>query len=60
MKTKLKTVREASGKTQAQLAKEVGITERGYQKFESRATHKAVQTAIRVARALNSTVEELF
>lgn len=57
---KLKAARETSGKTQAQVAKEVGITERGYRKLEAKEEYKAVDTAIRIARVLNSTVEELF
>lgn len=57
---KLKAARETSGKTQAQVAKEVGITERGYRKLEAKEEYKAVDTAIRIARALNGTVEELF
>ena len=57
---KLKAARETSGKTQAQVAKVVGITERGYRKLEAKEEYKAVDTAIRIARVLNSTVEELF
>lgn len=60
MGVKLKAARETSGKTQAQVAKEVGITERGYQKIEAKDEYKAAQTAIRIARAVNSTVEDLF
>lgn len=60
MSMKLKAARETSGKTQAQVAKEVGITERGYRKLEAKEEYKAVDTAIRIARVLNSTVEELF
>lgn len=60
MSKKIKAARVASGKTQAQVAKEAGISERGYQKIEAKGTYKAVQTAIRIARALNITVEDLF
>lgn len=56
----LKAARMASGKTQAEVAKEVGITERGYQALEAKETYQAVQRAIRIAKALNSTVEKLF
>lgn len=56
----LKAARVASGKTQAQVAKEAGITERGYQKIEAKNEYKTIQTAIRIARALGSTVEKLF
>ena len=57
---KLRAAREASGKTQARVAREAGITERGYQKVEANTVYKAIRTATRIARALNSTVEELF
>lgn len=56
----LKAAREKSGKTQAQVAKEAGITERGYQKIEAKNEYKTIQTAIRIAKALGSTVEKLF
>ena len=56
----LKAARVASGKTQAQVAKEAGITERGYQKIEAKNEYKTIQTAIRIAKALGSTVEKLF
>lgn len=52
--------REASGKTQAQVAKEANIAERAYQNYEYDKREPSARTAIRIARALNSTVEELF
>lgn len=55
----LKAAREASGKTQVQVATEVGITERGYQKFEAKKDYKAVRTAIRIAKALNKDTGEM-
>ena len=60
MNTKLKATRKASGKTQAQVAKEAGITERGYRNLEANSDYKTIRTAIRIARALNTTVEELW
>lgn len=57
---KLRAAREASGKTQAQVAKEVGISELSYQRYEYELREPGVQTAIRIARALKSTVEKLF
>ena len=57
---KLKAAREASGKTQAQVAKEIGITENAYQKYEYGKREPRARMAVRVARAVNSTVEELF
>lgn len=57
---KLRAAREASGKTQAQVAREVQISERVYQSYEYGTYEPGVQTAIRIARALKSTVEKLF
>ena len=56
----LQAAREASGKTQAQVAKEIGITENAYQKYEYGKREPRARMAVRVARAVNSTVEELF
>lgn len=57
---KLRATREASGKTQAQAAKEARVAERLYQDYEYDKCEPGVRTAIRIARALNSTVEALF
>jgi len=57
---KLKAAREMSGKTQAQVAKEAGITEVAYQRYEYDTRQPSARTAIRIARALNTTVEKLF
>ena len=56
----LRAARDRSGKTQAQVAKEAGIRERTYQYYEANKKEPGVRTAIRIARALDSTVEELF
>ncbi len=56
----LKAARKQSGKTQAQVAKEAKIAERTYQDYEYNKSEPSVQTAIRIARVLDSTVEELF
>lgn len=56
----LRAAREKSGKTQAQVAKEVGIAERLYQAYEYDRNEPGVRTAIRIARAVDSSVEELF
>lgn len=60
MDTKLRAARKAAGKTQAQVAREAGISEPYYQKYEYEKHEPGVRTAIRIARSLNSTVEELF
>lgn len=56
----LRAAREQSGKTQAQVAKEIGVSELAYQRYEYDKREPGVRTAIRIARALNSTVEDLF
>ena len=56
----LRATREKSGKTQAQVAKEARIGERLYQDYEYNKREPGVRTAIRIARALDSTVEDLF
>ena len=56
----LRAAREQSGKTQVQVAQEVGISEQVYQRSEYDIHEPGVRTAIRIARALDSTVEDLF
>lgn len=56
----LRAAREQSGKTQVQVAQEVGISEQVYQRYEYDIHEPGVRTAIRIARALDSTVEDLF
>lgn len=56
----LRAAREKSGKTQAQVAKEAGVSEQAYQRYEYGKREPGVQTAIRIAHALKSTVEKLF
>ena len=56
----LRAARKASGKTQAQVAKESQISENQYQNIEYNKSEPSVRTAIRIAKALNSTVESLF
>ena len=56
----LQAAREQSGKTQAQVAKEVGITEVAYQRYEYDKREPGVRTEIRIARFLNSKVYDLF
>lgn len=60
MNTKLRAAREAAGKTQAQVAKEADIAVRLYQYYEYGEREAGVQTAIRIAAAVGSTVEQLF
>lgn len=60
MNIKLKQAREASGKTQAEVAQAVGIDPRLYQRYEYDTSTPNVRTAILIARVLDSTVEQLF
>lgn len=60
MNMQLRAAREKSGKTQAQVAREANIAERLYQDYEYDKREPGVRTAIRIARALDSTVEALF
>ena len=48
------------GFTQVQVANKAGIAERMYQEYEYGKRKPGVETAIRIAKILNSTVEELF
>ena len=56
----LRAARQVCGKTQAQVAKEAQISESQYQNIEYDKCEPGVRTAIRIAKALNSTVENLF
>ena len=61
----LKEKRLRVGLTQAQIAKKASITERGYRSYEASSTAKAksipnVLTAIKIAKALGTTVEKLW
>lgn len=56
----LRAAREQSGKTQAQVAKEANISTAQYQNIEYNKSKPSVRTAIRIARAVNSSVEALF
>ena len=58
-KNKLREVREKSGLTQRQVAQAVGIAESAYQRYEYGRIPSAV-TAVKIAKALNVTVEYLY
>ena len=58
---RLQAAREKSGKTQAQIAREVGVSERVYQRYEYGQNEPGVRTAIRIADALGVTdLRKLF
>ena len=56
----LQAAREASGKTQAQVAKESYITVVAYQRYEYGTRKPDVYTAQLIALAVGSTVEKLW
>lgn len=57
----LRAAREQSGKTQAQVAKEAGVSEVSYQLYEYDKREPGVRTAIRIADALGvKDLRELF
>ena len=63
MNVKLQTLVEArkkNGLTQVELAEKVKISVRVYQKYENEGQAPNVRTAIRIARALDTTVEHLW
>lgn len=60
MNIELRKARELSRKTQAEVAKEIGITEAAYQRYEYDKVEPGARTAIRIAKTLGSTVEKLF
>ena len=60
MKNPLRDKRLDAGLTQVQIAEKTGMTERGYRRYEAGNGEKTIQTAIKIAKALNTTVEELW
>lgn len=58
---RLRAAREKAGKTQAQIAKAVGISELGYQRYEYGMREPGVRNAIRIADELGVVdLRELF
>ena len=58
--TKLIEARKRAGLTQVQLAEIVGISEISYQRIEYGIQNPRLDTAIKIAETLNTTVENLF
>ena len=56
----LKCIREQKGLTQVEVANKAEITERSYQRYEAGERLPNVHTAQLIAKALNTTVEEIF
>ena len=60
MNTKLQKAREKNGLTQVEVAEKASITVACYQRYEYGERIPRADTAKLIAKALNSTVEELF
>lgn len=58
--SKLKKVRKSKGLMQSEIADKAGISIMSYQRYESGKRVPDVNHAILIAKALNSSVEELF
>lgn len=56
----LKSYRIEKGMTQVEVANKACITERTYQKYENEGQMPTAQIAIRIAKALGTTVEKLW
>lgn len=52
--------RKQSGKTQKQVAKEIGIAKNAYQRYEQGKVIPNVVMAIKIAKSLNTDVENLW
>ena len=60
MKNKIAEFRKAQNLTQRQLAEKLNIYYQVFQRWENGERAPTVETALRLARVLNTTVEELF
>ena len=58
--SKLKERREALGLTQRQVAERANLAESAYQRYERGVTEPSISMALRLAKALNATAEELY
>lgn len=60
MNEALKKARQKAGLTQVKVADMAGITETSYQRIEYGIQKPSLRTALLIAKAVNSKVEELF
>ena len=60
MNMQLRAAREASGKTQSQVAKEIGVSELSYQRYEYGQREPRAAVAIQIAEALGVKSFEKF
>ena len=56
----LLTTRKETGKTQAMVAREAGISQNHWAQIESGVRRPSIEVALRIASILNRPVEELF
>ena len=56
----IKAAREKSGKTQAQVAKEIGIAKTAYQRYECGKVIPNAIMGVKIAKALETTSEKLW
>ena len=57
---KLIATRQKAGKTQREVAQNLGLAYQEYQRYEYGMNQKAIQTAIRIAREYGTSVESLW
>ena len=60
MNERLKAQRKKAGLTQKQVAKQAGITERAYQRYEAGTVFPDVRIAKKIAKALSCLIEDIF
>lgn len=60
LKTKLREARTAAGLTQAQLAEKIGVSRKTINTVENEVFIPSTVLALKLARALGTTVEALF
>ncbi|HHV78420.1 MAG TPA: helix-turn-helix transcriptional regulator [Firmicutes bacterium] len=60
MRVALRKARLKAGLSQAELAREVGLTRASYTNIEKGYRHPSLVTALQIARVLRTPVEELF
>ncbi|MFA7199745.1 MAG: helix-turn-helix transcriptional regulator [Methanoculleus sp.] len=60
MKTRIKELRARAGRTQEELAQQVGVRRETIVFLEKGKYNPSLKLAYRVARALGSTIEEVF
>lgn len=60
MRVALRKARLKAGLSQAELAREVGLTRSSYTNIEKGYRHPSLLTALQIARVLRTPVEELF